>query len=111
LRTSRNQGFLNQHDWITYELPETDAACTGPAGVCTRWGARAERKGCMPPSITQKQCPTDNHLQIRILVSSMGDSLGRQTMLKCRVHAQVGTQKTNSEAFLETPVCKCHSVS
>jgi hypothetical protein len=34
--TQRKQGPLNQHDQSTYELTETEAACTGPAKVCTR---------------------------------------------------------------------------
>ena len=27
-----------------YEIAETEAACTGPAEVCTRFGPRAEKK-------------------------------------------------------------------
>ena len=43
------------------------AACRGPAQVCTGWGPRAERRsGHMPASLAQKQCPVDNHWQMKI---------------------------------------------
>jgi hypothetical protein len=36
-RTARRPGFLNQQDHHTFELTETEAACTGPAWVYTKW--------------------------------------------------------------------------
>ena len=35
-RAPREQDHLTQHEQISYELIETEAACTGPAQVCTR---------------------------------------------------------------------------
>ena len=34
-KTPRNQGPLNQHDKISYELTETEAACIGFSKICT----------------------------------------------------------------------------
>lgn len=44
LRARGNRG----HEWPTCELTESEAACTGPAQVCIRWGPKAERSGHMP---------------------------------------------------------------
>lgn len=57
---------LETHIWHTYELPQTVAASTGPAQICTRWGPRAkERSGHMPSSLTHKLSPTASHLQMK----------------------------------------------
>lgn len=46
------------------DMNRTVAVCMGPARVCTRWGSRAE-SGHMPPSLTRKLSPNDNHLEIK----------------------------------------------
>ena len=65
-RTLRKPGPLSQRGGHPYELPETEAACTGPAQVCTKWGASGRRKGYGASSIIQKQSSRDNYLQTKI---------------------------------------------
>lgn len=45
-------------------------ASTGPAWVCDKWSPKAKRK-CrhVPPSVTQKLSPADNHSQMNNLFS------------------------------------------
>jgi hypothetical protein len=51
----------------TYELTKTEAACTVPTWVCTRWDPRDERRsGHVCPSLTQKLFPVDNNLQMKM---------------------------------------------
>lgn len=67
MEDTKKKGSDNQRDQHIYELIETEAACTGPARVCTRWGRRANsRSGHKTPSLTQKISPTDNHLKMNI---------------------------------------------
>lgn len=64
----RNPSPLRRQDWFKYDLTETQVACTEPSWFCTRWGARSEEgsRHKKVPSITSKQSPTDNHLQMKI---------------------------------------------
>lgn len=40
-RRPRKQGPLNQPDWSLYECTNTETACKGPTGVCTRTSLHA----------------------------------------------------------------------
>lgn len=60
------EGPLNQQHPSTYEVKVTEAACTRPAPVYTRWDPRSIRRhGHMPPSLIQKLSPKESHLQMK----------------------------------------------
>ncbi|CAO2623752.1 hypothetical protein LEMLEM_LOCUS18049, partial [Lemmus lemmus] len=49
----RKQGPLSQHEQRTHELTETDAACTGPARVCSRSSATLTSSNCGDCSVVR----------------------------------------------------------
>lgn len=64
--TPRKQDLLNWQYLHIYERTETVAACIGPAEVYTRWSHTDERRsGHIFPSPSQKQSPTDHHVQLK----------------------------------------------
>lgn len=66
LKAQNKQGPLRQWDTHTYELAEAEAACSGPTAVYAGLGPRPERSGHNLPSLTQKQNPSDDPLEIKI---------------------------------------------
>lgn len=64
-RHEGNMTLLNQHGWCSYQLTETEAACTGPVWVCTRWGPRAEVEVDTCPVPKPEAINIDNHLQMK----------------------------------------------
>lgn len=76
LYMKRQKGFLSWRAWRTTHKcsrpeiqlrTETEAAFTGPAWVCARWGPRTLRRSAnLPRSLVQKLSPIDNHLQIKV---------------------------------------------
>lgn len=75
---------------------ETEAAPTGLARVCIKWGPRTERSEHMLPPLIKKLAPIDN-LANKKLLFFKGISLGKQTTLKGRLHAQYGLVSTQNE--------------
>lgn len=53
----------------TYELTDTEAACTGLARVCKRWRSQSWEKRMHTPPLVQKLSPIDNYLQMKISFS------------------------------------------
>jgi hypothetical protein len=70
MEDTRKQVSLNQQDCWADELTETEAACTGHAWVCTRWGSVTERRvRYKPPSLTQK--PSAVEMKLSFLQGSL----------------------------------------
>lgn len=84
---SESTGLILIHSYTTglihIELTETGVAHTGSAQVWTRYNPRVETSVCAyVPSLTQKQSPTDNHVQMKIYFYPGESHWGNKPLLR-----------------------------